>query len=342
MPVGTQAAVKATSPLELNDLGAQVILANTYHLHVRPGTDVIEKCGGLHQFCGWDGPILTDSGGYQVFSLSKLRKIRDDGVEFNSHFDGKRIFLGPEEAMCIQRVLGSDIAMVFDECPPHPCTRDYACQSVDKTLRWAALSAEQPRADGQLVFGIVQGGEFRELREKCARELVSVGFDGYAVGGVSVGEPEDILIKGITDGVSELPVGRPRYLMGVGRMTQILAAVARGIDMFDCVMPTRLARNGTAFTRRGRLPVKAGRFSRDTGPIEKDCRCYACVNFSRAYIRHLFNVGEILGIRLLTIHNIHRYLCFMKEIRAAISQGEFDELRKAYAAYDSENEVSML
>lgn len=332
MPVGTQAAVKATSPLELNQLGAQVILGNTYHLNIRPGMDVIKKCGGLHKFSGWNGPILTDSGGYQVFSLSNLCKIKDDGVEFNSHFDGKKIFLGPKEVMNIQRILASDIAMVFDECPPHPCTRDYACQSMNKTIGWAALCAEQPRAEGQLYFGIVQGGEFSDLREKCGRELVAIGFDGYAVGGVSVGEPEDVLIKGIEDGVRELPQEKPRYLMGVGEMTQILDAVARGIDMFDCVMPTRLARNGTAFTKTGRLPVKAGRFKEDTSPVEADCSCYACSNFSRAYIRHLFNVGEILGIRLLTIHNIHRYMTFMREIRSAICNGTFQQLREEWGA----------
>ena len=336
MPVGTQATVKSVSPRELHELGTQVILGNTYHLAIRPGMDVIETCGGLHAFSGWDGPILTDSGGYQVFSLAKLRKIGDEGVEFNNHFDGRRIFLGPREAMNIQRILGSDIAMVFDECPPHPCDRDYACQSMGKTIRWAADCAEQPRADGQLVFGIVQGGEYQDLRETCARELVAIGFDGYAIGGVSVGEPEEVLYKGIRDGVTELPVDRPRYLMGVGDMTQILHAVASGVDMFDCVMPTRLARNGTAFTKRGRIPVKAGRFSKDTGPVEEGCTCYACSHFSRAYIRHLLNVGEILGIRLLTLHNIHRYLSFMEDIRTSIKNGVFDEMREAHTAYMAE------
>ena len=336
MPVGTQATVKTMTPLELEQLDTQIILGNTYHLNIRPGMEVIEACGGLHTFMGWNRPILTDSGGFQVFSLSNLRKIRDDGVEFNSHIDGRRIFLGPVEAMAIQRTLGSDIAMVFDECAPHPCSHDYACQSVDKTLRWAAICAEQPRSKGQLVFGIVQGGEFEDLRLRCARELVSIGFDGYAVGGVSVGEPEEVLLKGITDGVQELPIDRPRYLMGVGRMSQILHAVRQGVDMFDCVIPTRYARNGSAFTRRGRYPVKAGEYRLDTRPVEEGCTCYTCQNFSRAYVRHLLNVGEILGVRLLTIHNLHRYERFMREIRDAIRDGVYLEFCEEFEAYESE------
>jgi len=330
MPVGTQAAVKALSPMELHDLRVSIILGNVYHLNVRPGIDVIEKCGGLHRFSGWDGPILTDSGGYQVFSLARLRKVKDDGVEFNSHVDGKRVFLGPAGVMDIQRRLGSDIAMVFDECAPYPCDRDYACQSVDKTIVWAALCAEQVRATGQLVFGIVQGSDYPDLREKCAKALVSIGFDGYAIGGVSVGEPEEVMLRGIENSVSWMPEEKPRYLMGVGRMDQMLEAVARGIDMFDCVMPTRLARNGTAFIRCGRYAVKAGEFRFDTQPVEKGCGCYACANFSRAYIRHLLNVDEILGVRLLTIHNVYRYMRFMEEIRTAIESGTFGEFRKEF------------
>jgi queuine tRNA-ribosyltransferase len=336
MPVGTQASVKTMSPLELEQLDAQIVLGNTYHLNIRPGMEVIEACGGLHTFMGWDRPILTDSGGYQVFSLANLSKIREDGVEFNSHIDGKRIFLGPVEAMAIQRTLGSDIAMVFDECAPHPCTHDYACKAVDKTLRWAAICAEQPRSEGQLVFGIVQGGEYTDLRLHCARELVSIGFDGYAVGGVSVGEPEPVLLKGVKDGVQELPIDRPRYLMGVGRLSQILHAVRAGVDMFDCVIPTRIARNGSAFTRKGRYPVKAGEYRMDTRPVEEGCGCYTCTNFSRAYVRHLLNVGEVLGIRLLTIHNLYRYLEFMRELRAAIRDGVYDEFCEAFEAYESE------
>jgi queuine tRNA-ribosyltransferase len=333
MPVGTHATVKAMSPAELKELGVQIVLGNTYHLNDRPGIDIVEKCGGLHKFMGWDGPILTDSGGFQVFSLAKLRKVRADGVEFNSHFDGRRIFLGPVEAMSIQRRLGSDIAMVFDECAPYPCDRDYACQAVDKTIHWAALCAGQPRAPGQLVFGIVQGSEYRELRERCATELMAIGFDGYAVGGVSVGEPEDVLLRSMRDGLGKLPVEKPRYLMGLGKPRQILEAVAAGVDMFDCVMPTRHARNGTAFTERGSYPVKAGEYKEDTRPVEEGCGCYACANFSRAYIRHLLNVDEILGVRLLTIHNICWYMRFMRKIRAAIGVGALGELVKEYGSF---------
>lgn len=325
MPVGTQATVKCMSPAELESLEVPILLGNTYHLNLRPGMEVIEACGGLHAFMGWKRPILTDSGGFQVFSLAGLRKIRDDGVEFSSHIDGSRVFLGPVEAMRIQRILGSDIAMVFDECPPHGCSRDYACQSVEKSIAWAAVCSGQERAEGQLVFGIVQGGEFRDLRMRCARELVGIGFDGYAVGGVSVGEPQETLLAGIENGVAELPWERPRYLMGVGRMNQILRAVALGVDMFDCVMPTRYARNGSAFTRMGVYPVKAGACRLDTRPVEEGCGCYTCANFTRAYVRHLLNVGEILGVRLLTLHNLYRYQAFMAEVREAVRGGFFED-----------------
>jgi queuine tRNA-ribosyltransferase len=330
MPVGTQGTVKAVTPADLHGLGVQIVLGNTYHLHTRPGVDIIEACGGLHAFMGWNGPILTDSGGYQVFSLARLRKVREDGVEFRSHVDGSLVFLGPREAMHIQRRLGSDIAMVFDECPPYPCDRKYACQAVDKTLRWAALCSEQPRAEGQLVFGIVQGGEYGDLRERCATELVAMDFDGYAVGGVSVGEPEEVLIEGFERTSEHLPAEKPRYLMGVGKMHQIVQAVAHGIDMFDCVIPTRFARNGTAFTQYGRFPVKAGEYKADTRPLEEECECYACRNFSRAYIRHLLNVNEILGVHLLTVHNLHRYMRFMESIRAAIAADEFAAFMQEY------------
>lgn len=330
MPVGSQATVKTMFPGEMESLGVQVVLSNTYHLKIRPGEDLIEACGGLHRFMGWNHPILTDSGGFQVFSLASLREVREDGVAFNSHVDGAPLFLGPREAMEIQRRLGSDIAMVFDECAPHPCTRDYACQSVAKTLNWAALCSEQARAEDQLVFGIVQGGEFRDLRERCATELVQIGFDGYAIGGVSVGEPADVLMRGVEDSVGPLPTERPRYLMGVGRMRQILDAVALGVDMFDCVMPTRYARSGTAFTRRGRYPVKSAEYRADTRPVEEGCGCDVCRSFSRAYVRHLLNVNEITGVRLLTVHNLHRYMEFMREIRAAIRQGSFAEFRAAF------------
>ncbi len=338
MPVGTQATVKAMTPLELETAGAEIVLGNTYHLYVRPGLATIERHGGLHRFMGWDRPILTDSGGFQVFSLSKLRKIRPDGVEFSSHVDGSRLFLGPREAMDIQRRLGSDIAMVFDECPPYPCTAEYACQAVERTLSWAALCAESRSGNGQLVFGIVQGGEFAELRMRCARELTAIGFDGYAVGGVSVGEPETVMLEATRHGVRELPFERPRYLMGVGVMRQMLEAISLGVDMFDCVMPTRYARHGTALTRFGKYPVKAGEYKDDLRPVEEGCGCYCCSRFSRSYVRHLMNVGEILGVRLLTIHNIHRFMEFMREIQRALETGSFEEFRAAFYEQQKEKE----
>jgi queuine tRNA-ribosyltransferase len=336
MPVGTQATVKAMTPLELDEAGAEIILGNTYHLNIRPGVDIVEQCGGLHRFMGWNRPILTDSGGFQVFSLSGLRKIRPDGVEFASHVDGARLFLGPREAMDIQRRLGSDIMMVFDECPPYPCSHEYACQSVDRTLSWAALCAELHPRNGQLVFGIVQGGEYAELRARCARELVAMSFDGYAVGGVSVGEPEPVLLDAVRNGVAGLPVERPRYLMGVGAFRQLVESVALGVDMFDCVMPTRYARNGTAFTETGRIAIKAGEFKADPRPVEDGCGCYCCRNFSRAYVRHLLNVNEILGVRLLTIHNLHCYLAFTRRMRRALEQGAFGEFRSEFYAQHKE------
>jgi queuine tRNA-ribosyltransferase len=332
MPVGTQGTVKALEPRDLTESQVQIVLGNTYHLLIRPGMEVMAACGGLHRFMGWNGPILTDSGGFQVFSLAGLRKVRPEGVEFQSHVDGSKLFLGPIEAMAVQRTLGSDIAMCFDECPPYPCEAQSACQAVDKTLSWADLCIEQARAPGQLVFGIVQGGEFRELRERCARELVAMGFDGYAVGGVSVGEPEPLLLQEVEDGVRFLPQARPRYVMGLGDLWQMAESVARGVDMFDCVMPTRHARNGSAFTRRGPYPVKAGEYKLDQRPVEEGCTCYACRTFSRAYIRHLLNVNEILGVRLLTIHNVHRYMAFMREMRAAIAADAFGEWRREWAA----------
>ncbi len=332
MPVATQMSVKAVTPRDLEEAGVGIIVANTYHACVRPGIDVVDRMGGLHGFMAWPRPILTDSGGYQVFSLARLRKILDHGVEFNSHFDGRRLFLGPVEAMDVQRRLGSDIAMAFDVCPPYPCSYDYACQAVDKTLAWAASCSEQERAEGQLLFGIVQGGEFEEVRRHCVEGLLDIGFDGYAVGGVSVGEPELALRKGIETTVERLPWERPRYVMGLGKMDQILWSVGKGVDMFDCVMPTRFARNGTAFTRRGKVAVKAGEYISDAGPVEEGCSCYVCGNFSRAYIRHLLNVNEILGVHLLTLHNVHRYMEFMKEIREAISGGNFAEFANDFNA----------
>jgi len=328
MPVGTQATVKAMTPAELEVLGVPMILSNAYHLHIRPGADLIARAGGLHRFMGWHRPILTDSGGFQVFSLATLRTIREDGVEFNSHVDGRRLFLGPREAMAIQKDLGSDIAMVFDECAPYPCDHEYACQAMERTLTWAAVCSQQARGDGQQVFGIVQGGTYDDLRRQCAGRLAAMGFDGYAIGGVSVGEPEDLMLGSASVSVEQLPVDAPRYLMGVGHMRQIVEAVALGVDMFDCVIPTRVARNGSALTRTGRYPLKAARYKEDAEPIESGCACYACRTFSRAYIRHLLNTDEILGVRLLTIHNLHRYMDFMRDIQTALETGAFSQFRR--------------
>jgi len=336
MPVGTQATVKAMSPRELEELQVPILLGNTYHLLLRPGIPVVEACGGLHAFMGWSRPILTDSGGFQVFSLADRRTIEENGVAFRSHVDGAPLFLGPVEAMEAQRRLGSDIAMVFDECPPYPCRHDYACAAVERTLRWAAYCKEQARAPGQLVFGIVQGGVYADLRARCARELAAIGFDGYAVGGVSVGESDAELAAGVAQSVAAMPDDRPRYVMGVGGLRQMTEAVAQGVDMFDCVMPTRIARNGGAFTRRGRYPVKAGRYKADTRPVEEGCACYACRHFTRAYIRHLLQADEILGVRLLTVHNLHVYMDVMREMREAIAAGAFAAFREQFKEWDKE------
>lgn len=339
MPVGTQGSVKAMSPAELHDMDCQILLGNTYHLNDRPGMEVMEAMGGLHRFMGWNKAILTDSGGFQVFSLTRLRKMTPDGVEFRSPTDGSKHFLGPREAMAIQRILGSDIAMLFDECPPYPCTREYACQAVERTLAWAALCVQQPRAQGQLYFGIVQGGVYPDLREHCARALVAMSCDGYAIGGVSVGEPDELILPGVDMGIVGLPENKPRYLMGVGGLVQMVESIARGVDMFDCVLPTRVARNGTAVTRRGRYSVRNASYKVDERPVEDGCGCYACRNFTRAYIRHLLNVNEILGVRLLTIHNLYRYLEFLNEIRSAIEAGRFEEIRAEYRALESTSAV---
>ena len=332
MPVGTQASVKALDPRELREMGTQILLGNAYHLNIRPGLEIIKAAGGLHQFMNWPGPILTDSGGFQVFSLAKIRKIKAHGVEFRSHLDGAALFLGPKEAMEIQRILGSDIAMAFDECPAHDCAPKAAQEAVQRTLHWARECRAQPRAQGQIVFGIVQGGVNAGLRERCARELTAMDFDGYAIGGVSVGEPENEMMKAVELTEPFLPAGRPRYAMGLGTPAQLVELVARGVDMFDCVLPTRVARNGTAFTRRGTISVKGGAVKSDFGPIEKDCACFACRNFSRAYLRHLFNVNEILGLRMVSVHNSHFYLDVMREIRAHLSAGTFGEYRRQFAA----------
>jgi queuine tRNA-ribosyltransferase len=332
MPVGTQASVKALDPRELREMGTQILLGNTYHLNIRPGLEIIQAAGGLHRFMNWPLPILTDSGGFQVFSLAKIRKIREHGVEFRSHLDGSALFIGPKEAMAIQRVLGSDIAMCFDECPPHDATPKAALGAVERTLAWARECRTQPRAVGQVVFGIVQGGIDATLRERCARELAAMDFDGYAIGGVSVGEPEHEMMKAVELTEPFLPERRPRYAMGLGTPAQLVELVARGIDMFDCVLPTRVARNGTAFTRRGAINIKGGAVKADFGPIEEGCACFACTNFTRAYLRHLLNVNEILGLRMLSVHNSHFYLDAMREIRAHLAAGTFGEYRRQFAA----------
>jgi queuine tRNA-ribosyltransferase len=332
MPVGTQGSVKALDPRELLEMGTQIILGNTYHLHIRPGLEIISAAGDLHRFINWPGPILTDSGGFQVFSLAKIRKIKPHGVEFRSHLDGSLLFLGPKEAMNIQRVLGSDIAMVFDDCPPHDCAPREMRAAVERTIRWAGECREQPRAAGQMVFGIVQGGSDAALRAECARKLVEMDFDGYAIGGVSVGEPEAEMMKAVEYTEPSLPSGKVRYAMGLGTPAQMVELVARGVDLFDCVLPTRVARNGTAFTRRGTVSVKAGFNKSDFRPIEEGCECFACRHFTRAYLRHLLNVGEILGLRMVSVHNSHMFLKVMADVRAAIANGTFAEFRRDFVA----------
>ena len=357
MPVGTQGSVKGVSPRELRELNAQIVLGNTYHLFVRPGLDVIKHFGGLHNFMSWDGPILTDSGGYQIFSLVKLRKITEDGVEFQNHVDGARAFISPEIAMEIQAALGSDIAMVLDECVPYPCEYDYAAKSAELTARWAkkcrlwkeenagrpmpnaqrpteesAISNQQSAIDRHLLFGIVQGGTFENLRKQSAQQIVALNFDGYAVGGVSVGEPEEEMMRAVESAEPFLPAEKPRYAMGLGTPPQMLELVARGMDMFDCVLPTRLARNGTAFTATGTLNLKNAEFGRDKRPIEENCVCPACREFTRGYIRHLIKAEEILGLRLITLHNLHFYLNLMSRARTEIEGGGFDQFRKTFVA----------
>jgi queuine tRNA-ribosyltransferase len=348
MPVGTQGSVKGASPRELRELNAQIILGNTYHLFVRPGLDVIKHFGGLHNFMSWDGPLLTDSGGYQIFSLVKLRKITEEGVEFQNHIDGARAFISPEIAMEIQAALGSDIAMVLDECVPYPCEYDYAAKSAEMTTRWArrckavasAVSAEKASnalrtahsTARQLLFGIVQGGAFENLRKQSAQAITELDFDGYAIGGVSVGEPEEEMMRAVESAEPFLPTDRPRYAMGLGTPPQMLEMIARGMDMFDCVLPTRLARNGTAFTAAGTLNLKNAEFALDKRPTEENCACPACREFTRGYIRHLIKAEEILGLRLITLHNLHFYLNLMNRARIEIESGAFDQFRKAFVA----------
>jgi queuine tRNA-ribosyltransferase len=332
MPVGTQASVKALDPRELLEMGTQILLGNTYHLSIRPGLEIISAAGGLHKFMNWSKPILTDSGGFQVFSLARIRKIKAHGVEFRSHLDGSLLFLGPKEAMDIQRVLGSDIAMVFDDCPPHGASASDVTAAVERTLRWGKECREQPRAEGQSVFGIVQGANNPRLREHCARELVAMDFDGYAIGGVSVGEPEPEMFAAIEMTEPHLPAHKARYAMGLGTPAQLVELIARGVDMFDCVLPTRVARNGTAFTRRGTISLKGGAYKADFAPIESDCECFACRHFTRAYLRHLLNVNEILGLRMVSVHNSYLFLKVMADIRSHLAAGTFSDFRREFIA----------
>ncbi len=318
MPVGTLANVKTLTPEELHAMNSAVILSNTYHLWLRPGEDVVDHAGGLHKFMNYDGPILTDSGGFQVFSLAKPKDISEEGVSFKSHLDGRKLFLTPELSIQIQNKLDSDIAMSFDECIPYPASYEYAKASTDRTLRWARRGKEVFNNERQSLFGIVQGGEYQDLREYSAKETVKIGFDGYSIGGTSVGEDKVTMYKMIDDGIRYLPLDKPRYLMGVGDPIDILEGVIRGIDMFDCVLPTRIARHGNAFTKYGKMNIKNNKYKEDFTPIEEGCDCYTCKNFSKAYVRHLIVSNEMLGGRLLSIHNIRFLIREMEEIREAI------------------------
>ena len=330
MPVGTQGSVKSLTPEDMEEIGIGIILANTYHLYLRPGHKLIEKLGGLHRFMHWSRPILTDSGGFQVYSLSKLRSIKEEGVIFQSHIDGSRHFIGPEDAMRIQYALGSDIIMAFDECAPYPANRQYVSNSVDLTSRWAGRCLAMKEKGEQGLFGIVQGGVFADLRERSARDLVKMPFDGYALGGLSVGEDSETRMRVIDDTIGFLPEEKPVYLMGVGRPEDIMEAVIRGVDMFDCVLPTRNARNGTLFTRLGKLNIKNARHTGDDRPIDEQCRCYTCSHYTRAYLRHLYMARELLAYRLNSIHNLYYYTSFMVEIRRAIREDRLDAYRRDF------------
>ncbi len=337
MPVGTQGTVKAMSNDELLECGAEIILGNAYHLNLRPGLDIIKKAGGLHRFMGWEGPILTDSGGYQVFSLAKLRSLSAEGAEFSSHIDGSKHFITPEKAIEIQEILGSDIMMTFDECVHYPAARDYVEQSLDLTTRWARRSKNYiTRSQGhqatrpQLLFGIVQGGTCLDLRKKAVDGLLEIGFDGYAIGGVSVGEPQSLIHEISSYTASLLPEESSRYLMGVGTPVDILEAISNGIDMFDCVVPTRNGRNGQAFTWNGELQLRNAGYKEDFSPIDKDCKCMACRLHTRAYIRHLFNTEEILGLRLVSLHNIHFYAKLIQKSRQAMRDDCFESFKKEF------------
>jgi queuine tRNA-ribosyltransferase len=331
MPVGTYGAVKAMSPLELHGLGTQIILGNTFHLWLRPGTDVIAAHGGLHRFCGWDHAILTDSGGFQVWSLGAIRKVREDGVAFASPVNGDRLLLTPERSMEIQRTLNSDVVMAFDECTGHPSTREETARSMELSMRWAGRSKAAHADNPNALFGIVQGGMYEDLRDRSLDALTAIGFDGYAIGGLSVGEPKPEMLRVLAHTAPRLPDDRPRYLMGVGTPEDLVAGVCAGIDMFDCVLPTRNARNGWLFTRFGDVRIRNARHRSDVQPVDPTCPCYACRHFSRGYLHHLQRINEILGARLATIHNLHYYLTLMAELREAIVAGNLSAYARRFA-----------
>lgn len=341
MPVGTQATVKTLTPEDLKDLDAQIILSNTYHLHLRPGEDIVEEAGGLHKFMNWDRPILTDSGGFQVFSLGDMREITEEGVNFRSHIDGSKKFISPEKAIEIQNALGADIIMCFDECAPYPSSYEYIKDSMERTTRWARRCKEHHKnTDKQALFGIIQGGMYKDLREKSAKDLVAMDFPGYSIGGLSVGEPIEMMCEILEHVTPFIPKDKPRYNMGVGTPDYLFESVIRGVDMADCVLPTRIARNGTAMTSSGRLVVRNAAYKRDWGPLDAECSCYTCQNYSRAYIRHLINVNEILGAKLITIHNIHFLINLMTNIREAIKADSLLEYKSEfYSKYGYDHNV---
>ena len=332
MPVGTYGTVKAMSPLELTEIDAQIVLGNTFHLWLRPGLDVIAAHGGLHKFMGWDKPILTDSGGFQVWSLGAMRKISEEGVKFQSPINGDTCFLTPEESMRIQKVLNSDIVMIFDECTPYPATIKEACDSMQLSLRWAKRSKDAHQGNPNALFGIIQGGMYEDLRDASLVGLVDIDFDGFAIGGLSVGEPKEDMLRILAHTAPKMPQNKPRYLMGVGTPEDLVVAVSQGVDMFDCVMPTRNARNGWLFTQYGDIKIKNAGYKQDTAPLDADCTCYTCHNFTRAYLHHLHKVGEILGARLNTIHNLHYYQVLMQGMRGAIESGKFEAFKTEFAA----------
>ncbi|NLW17131.1 MAG: tRNA guanosine(34) transglycosylase Tgt [Firmicutes bacterium] len=338
MPVGTQATVKAVAPRDLKDIGAEIILSNTYHLYLRPGHELVREAGGLHKFMNWDGSILTDSGGFQVFSLSSLNKITEDGVLFRSHIDGSEHFFSPERAIEIENALGADIIMAFDECTPYPCEYTYAKQAMERTHRWAVRCKQaHKRPESQALFGIIQGSTFADLRQESAKFLVDLDFPGYGIGGLSTGEPKPLMYDMLEITVPLIPKEKPRYLMGIGSPDCLVEGTIRGVDMFDCVLPTRIARNGSAFTSQGRVVIRNATYARDFSPLDPNCSCYACQNFTRAYLRHLIKAKEILGYQLLSIHNLHYLIQLMRGLRQAILEDRtLAYVRAVLSNYDSE------